>query len=248
MTRMLLLALLTIGQPIPVLANDAKTSDEQEATPPLVGQLMTLAEQGNAEARYHLGMFYNNGVGVPRSPSQALSYFRQSAQGGDPLGKYKLGCYLVGQFGDIDGLTLDTRQGMALKEEAARAGYALAQYDVAGFYFKQNNAEQALAWLQRAAGQGYRPALFAIALLYSEEDLPVYDPVKAHQYFLLLPDSAGGERLEARRKNIEKALSDAQKAQARKQAAAMEFASTVLTQQAQAGQDRAKKLVSAELD
>ncbi|WP_018983191.1 SEL1-like repeat protein [Salinimonas chungwhensis] len=58
---------------------------------------------------------------------------------------------------------------MALKEEAAEASYALAQYDVAGDDFKQDDFAKALSWLQRAAEQGDRSALFATALLYSEK-------------------------------------------------------------------------------
>lgn len=85
MPRMLLLILLTLGQPGFVLAQDTNASQTTPSSQSVIKQLSALAKQGNAEAHYHLGMFYNNGVGVARSPTRALSYIRRSAEGGDPL-------------------------------------------------------------------------------------------------------------------------------------------------------------------
>ncbi|QCZ92810.1 tetratricopeptide repeat protein [Salinimonas iocasae] len=239
LTRLIMCALLVTGN---VQAQDAAIPET------LIDQLETLAESENAEAMYHLGMLYNNGVGVPRSPSKALAYFRQAAEKGDALGQYKLGCYLVGQFGQIDGLQLNKDEGIEYKQAAAEAGYALAQYDVAGFHFQQKQWDSALEWLTRAAKQAYRPALVALAGIYSDKGTPVYDPVSAWQYFLLMPESTGTEWLQARRSAVEGALSAEQKQKAAEQKSSMQFDRTALTKRAQAGLDRAKALVMQQGD
>lgn len=233
-TLLLLCAALVVGQ---ARAQDTDISDT------LIAQLKSMAEDDNAEAMYHLGMLYNNGVGVPRSSSKALAYFRRAAEKGDALGQYKLGCYLVGQFGQIDGLQLSKDEGIKYKQLAAEAGYALAQYDVAGFRFSQKQWESALEWLTRAAKQGYRPAMVALAGVYSDKQTPVYDPVSAWQYFLLLPESTESEWLQARRDTAEAELSAEQKQQAADKKSAMLFSPTPLTLKAQAGLDRARSLV-----
>ncbi|MBD3586543.1 sel1 repeat family protein [Salinimonas sp. HHU 13199] len=233
-TLLLLCAALVVGH---ARAQDTAIPDT------LITQLGSMAESDNAEAMYHLGMLYNNGVGVPRSPSKALAYFRRAAEKGDALGQYKLGCYLVGQFGQIDGLQLNKDEGMKYKQAAADAGYALAQYDVAGVRFQQKQWDSALEWLTRAAKQGYRPAMVALAGVYSDKQTPVYDPVSAWQYFLLIPESTGSEWLQTRRSAVEAELSAEQKQKAADQKSSMQFAPTVLTKRAQAGLDRAKALI-----
>ena len=239
LTRLMLCAVLATGD---VQAQDSAIPET------LIDQLETLAESENAEAMYHLGMLYNNGVGVPRSPSKALAYFRRAAEKGDALGQYKLGCYLVGQFGQIDGLQLNKDEGIEYKQAAAEAGYALAQYDVAGFHFQQKQWDSALEWLTRAAKQAYRPALVTLAGIYSDKRTPMYDPVSAWQYFLLMPESTGSEWLQARRSAVEEALSPEQKQKAADQKSSMQFAQTALTKRAQAGLDRAKALVKQQGD
>src|ERR1700709_2201179 len=69
------------------LANDADTFNA----------MMALANKGNAEAQYHVGMMHNNGIGTQQDPRQAFEWFQKSTASGDPLGAYKLGCYYDGQ-------------------------------------------------------------------------------------------------------------------------------------------------------
>src|SRR6187455_3683389 len=59
--------------------------------------MVALANKGNAEAQYHVGMMYNNGIGTQRDLKQAFEWFQKSAASNDPLGAYKLGCYYAGQ-------------------------------------------------------------------------------------------------------------------------------------------------------
>ena len=59
--------------------------------------MVALANKGDAEAQYHVGMMYNNGIGTQRDIRQAFEWFQKSTAANDPLGAYKFGCYYDGQ-------------------------------------------------------------------------------------------------------------------------------------------------------
>ncbi|MGC0390473.1 MULTISPECIES: SEL1-like repeat protein [Bradyrhizobium] len=65
---------------MPASADDARTFDA----------MVALANRGDAEAQYHVGMMHNNGIGTQQDRSQALGWFQKSAAANDPLGAYKL--------------------------------------------------------------------------------------------------------------------------------------------------------------
>src|SRR5436190_15698737 len=103
---------------IPANASDADT----------LKAMVALANKGDAEAQYHVGMMYNNGIGTQQDPRQAFEWFQKSAASNDPLGAYKLGCYYDGQGAGI--VTSDSDEALKYKLISAKARYALAQHDV----------------------------------------------------------------------------------------------------------------------
>lgn len=148
----------------------------------LAGQLVSLAEKGNAEAAYHLGMMKHLGIGGPKDEMAAFDLFRKAAEAGDPLGSYKLGCYYAGQGEAI--VEPDPALALQYKLVAAEAGYALAQHDVAKHYFDAGETDLALEWLTRSAGQGFGDALRALASLHNSEAIPK-DAARTYAYFTL---------------------------------------------------------------
>lgn len=61
-------------------------------------QLQPLAEQGNADAQFNLGLMYFNGTGVPQDDQLALKWFRLSADQGDAFAQFALGnMYYMGR-------------------------------------------------------------------------------------------------------------------------------------------------------
>lgn len=127
--------------------------------------MVALANKGDAEAQYHVGMMHNNGIGTRQDPRQAFEWFQKSAASNDPLGAYKLGCYYAGQFAGV--VTSDSNEALKYKLVAAKAGYALAQHDVALQYFRQGNPEEALKWWKMAGDQGHEQSLYGLSMLYS---------------------------------------------------------------------------------
>jgi len=49
------------------------------------------AEQGNAEAQYHLALIYDRGIGVKNDDGEALKWYRQAAEQGYAKAQYNLG-------------------------------------------------------------------------------------------------------------------------------------------------------------
>lgn len=171
--RLLMLAAIAL------LLGAAQPASRDAATLP--AQLEALAGQNNAEALYHLGMIYHLGLeGVVRDPRRALAYFRRSAEGGDPLGAYKLGCYYAGQGGDV--LAPDAALALRYKLVAAEAGYLLAQMEVAQIHSARGDRDGALHWFDAAARQGDWTALF-MAFFQVMPESPHPDRPRAWLYF-----------------------------------------------------------------
>ena len=157
----------------PALANDADTFNA----------MVALANKGDAEAQYHVGMMHNNGIGTQQDPRQAFAWFQKATASSDPLGAYKLGCYYDGQGAGI--VPLDEKEALKYKLVAAEAGYALAQHDVALLYDQQGNPEEALKWWKAAGDQGYPRALYRLSMAYSAGKAVPKDLSLSYAYFKL---------------------------------------------------------------
>lgn len=61
-------------------------------------ELEPLAEQGNADAQFNLGLMYFNGTGVTQNDQAALKWFRLAAEQGDAFAQFALGnMYFMGR-------------------------------------------------------------------------------------------------------------------------------------------------------
>lgn len=145
--------------------------------------MVALANKGDAEAQYHVGMMHNNGIGTQRDPKQAFAWFQKAAASNDPLGAYKLGCYYDGQGAGV--VASDSNEALKYKLVAAKAGYALAQHDVALLYDRQENSEEAVKWWKMAGDQGYPRALYNLSGSYFQGKGAPRDLSLAYAYFKL---------------------------------------------------------------
>lgn len=207
----------------------------------LNSRLEQLAERGNGEAQYHLGMIYWTGEGVAKDAGKAIAYFEQAAASGDPLGAYKMGCLYDGQDKVFD---RDAARALKFKLVAAEAGYALAQQDVAALYAEQKNFGTALQWLERAAKQGTAGALMSYASIHNGAPGIAPDPAITAAYFQLFLDR--GEATDEQRswlKSFEAKLTQAQRDKARRLVDAYRPAPTPLTLKALSGVEAAQALV-----
>ncbi len=80
-TKLLATALLALGLNQAVWADDV--SDFRET--------LQLAEQGNADAQFNLGLMYYDGQGVRQDYAEAVKWYRQAAEQGYVKAQYNLG-------------------------------------------------------------------------------------------------------------------------------------------------------------
>jgi hypothetical protein len=235
--------------PILVLVAPAAAGSPAHAEPNredrLLPKLEAIAATGNAEALYHLGMIRHLGLEGKRDPRAALALFRRAAAAGDPLAAYKLGCYYHGQGEGLVENDLDL--ALTHKMKAAQAGYALAQHDVAMLLYEKQQPQAALAWMSKAAAQGWPSSLSALASLYNVgRDIP-QDRAKTLAYFKLSLSRAGKGASEAQRAwitNYERETTPADLRRAKAIVAEWRSRPTSLTLSARSGQEGAQQLIA----
>ena len=61
-------------------------------------ETLQLAERGNVQAQFNLGMMYENGQGVRQDDAEAVKWYRQAAEKGYAKAQYNLGAmYFTGR-------------------------------------------------------------------------------------------------------------------------------------------------------
>ncbi len=66
-----------------------------------------IAQKGNSDVQYNLGLIYSNGEDVERDISKAIFWFKKSASQDNVLAQYKLGCYSYFLYRTRDGSWCD---------------------------------------------------------------------------------------------------------------------------------------------
>jgi uncharacterized protein len=212
----------------------------------LFRQVSELAEKGNAQAQYNLGMMLNNGIGTNKNPALALEWFEKSSQAGDPLAAYKAGCYYGGQFKDV--VKVDLEKSLRYKLTAAEAGYSLAQHDVANAYSQRNQFPEALKWWEAAAKQGYPMSLYNLSVTYKSGKVVPKDNIRAYAYFKLakvLSEGKVSEKAQTSLDELKTNITVKELEQAEKLVSDWKVEQLPLTVRAQSGLNEARQLVSS---
>jgi len=121
-------------------------------------QFKELAEQGDAEAQYNLGILLKSGKGVMQNPEKSAKWFRKAADQGLTDAQYHLG-----QMYD-NGLGVEQNYDYAVVwyKKAAMKGNALAQTNLGVLYANGQGIAQdiikAYIWFNLAAAQGLHVA------------------------------------------------------------------------------------------
>jgi TPR repeat protein len=214
-----------------------------EPTGDLIPALQRLAASDHPEAIYHLGMAYQTGAGLTKAPAKAFEAFSHAASLGDVLASYKLGCFYAGQEGDL--VQTDPDLALRYKLVAAEAGYALAQQDVAALYAAKGEIPTALAWLEKAAAQGWPDALATYASVHNGAPGVPPNPAKTAAYFQLFLDRADASEKQRRWvEDFERGMSAEDRQLAAEIVRSYRPAPTPLTLKALSGQRAALELVT----
>jgi len=126
-----------------------------------------LAERGDANAQFNLGLIYENGRGVNVDYVQALHWYERAAGHGHVNAQNNLGgLYYRGQ-----GAQQDYEQALYWYRKAAAGGSASAQFNLGFMYGAGHGVAQsdelAVHWYQRAADGGNAQAQRMLSRLYA---------------------------------------------------------------------------------
>jgi TPR repeat protein len=113
----------------------------------------SLAEQGDADAQYNLGVMYSNGDGVPRDYAEAMKWQRKAAEQGNGNAQFNLGfMYDLGR-----GMPQSYIEAVKWYSLAANQGVAIAQFKLGVMYHHGQGVPQdyvrAHMWFSLAALQ-----------------------------------------------------------------------------------------------
>ncbi len=110
-----------------------------------------LATEGNADAKYALGVAYFKGQGVARDLGQSMNWFEQAAKSGNVQAMFNLGA----AYWEGNGIRQSYAEAVEWWEKSASADQAAAQYNLGLAYYLGKGAEQdfdkALKWIRKAA-------------------------------------------------------------------------------------------------
>jgi len=134
---------------------------------PVSQDLLNLANQGDAEAQFHLGWMYANGLKVPRNLVKAAELYRKAAEQGHAEAQYNLG--IMYKYGI--GVNEDQDQSVLLLKKAAEQGNVDAQFTMGIRYSNAPEVSDSVALdiveqCRKAAEEGHPEAQFYLATLY----------------------------------------------------------------------------------
>lgn len=127
-------------------------------------ELVTKAENGDAQAQYELGVCYFNGLGVARDPVEANTQWMLAERGGNAEASFMLGFVCM--------MTNDVEMGVYHWEKAAKKGHAKAQANLGRCYESgigvQINIPYAVELFQKAAYAGNPEGQYNLGVCYYE--------------------------------------------------------------------------------
>lgn len=154
------LILIVAGTPQASLSADSGSDRSPEV-------LIQLAEKGDPQAQFDLGVTYYYGRGVPKDYEKASHWFQKAADQGNAAAQYALGrMYYYGR-----GMRQDLGTASTWFQKSADKGYGDAQFALGVMYQFGKGIDMDLAraaqWYRKAADSGVAAAQYALGAMYS---------------------------------------------------------------------------------
>ncbi|MBD0404995.1 caspase family protein [Flammeovirga sp. EKP202] len=156
---------------------------------------LKVASEGDPEAQYGIGFFYEAGSGVPRDFAKALEWYLKAAQNNNENANFSIGnLYYHGR-----GVTQDYKKALEWYTKAALYGNSDAQYAI-GFLYDYGQGvtqdyKKALEWYLKAAQNGDSDAQFSIGNIHYYGRGALKDHKEALKWFILSAQSGNHEAL-----------------------------------------------------
>lgn len=97
-----------------------------------------LADQGNAEAQFNLGLFYDQGKGVPQNYTEAMRWYRKAAERGIAEAELNIGL----MYDEGRGVPENDLEAVGWYQKAAERGNATAQFNLGLSYTRGEGVPQ----------------------------------------------------------------------------------------------------------
>lgn len=169
------------------------TEDQVRLTPQQAVEYFTRqAEEGQPQAMYNLGTFYENGLGVPRNLTTALEWYVKAGEAGQAEGYHQAGIsYELGRGVAADRATAVKYLELAATKKVPAAAYQLAALSLAGQQREADSAK-ALKYL-KAQGLSDARAMEALGLLYENGQGVPQNFSKAFAWYAKAAEAGLGE-------------------------------------------------------
>jgi len=129
-------------------------------------KLRLLANKGDSDAQYNLGVMYETGDGVPQDYTQAMAWYLKAAEQGEVSAQSNLGV----MYQKARGVPQDYKQAVYWYRKAAEQGDATAQYNLGVMYDRGwgvlQDYTQAIGWYRKAVDQGDADAQLNLGVFY----------------------------------------------------------------------------------
>jgi TPR repeat protein len=142
-----------------------------------------IAERGDAEAQFKLGLMYQEGQVVPKSDVEAMKWYMRAAEQGHVDAQYNLGV----MYDKGEAIPQNYTEAVKLYKKAAEQGHVNAQFNLGLMYHRgqgvtQNYAE-AMKWHSKAAKLGDADAQLSVGCMYNKGEGVEQNSVEAKKWF-----------------------------------------------------------------
>jgi TPR repeat protein/peptidoglycan hydrolase-like protein with peptidoglycan-binding domain len=142
-------------------------------------ELRPLADKGNAEAQYTLGMIFFHGYGVTKDIPRAFDLFSRAAKQGDKKHQFALG-WMYAKVEEVANI----HEAIKWYRKAASRGHAYSQINLGNIYFSgkkiAKDYAKAIKWYRLAAENGLALAQFEMGAQLSNGGAVPADPRLAY--------------------------------------------------------------------
>jgi uncharacterized protein len=158
LTRTLVLSIFCLAVPAWADFQAGMNAHDREDYATALQEWQPLAEQGDAQAQYHVGLLYHKGRGVPQDDAQARKWYARAAAQGQAKAQFGLGTlYFNGEGGPKD-----YQQALRWFRLLANQKEALAQTKLGIMYDDGEGVPKdkvkAYMWISLAATNGDKSA------------------------------------------------------------------------------------------
>lgn len=165
-----------------------------------------LAEKGQADAQFNLGVLYDQGLGVARDYAQAAHWYQKAALQGYVQAQYNLAVLYASGLG----VAQNYPEAVRWYRQAAMQGLKEAQFNLgvlyeSGFGTVQDYTEAA-AWYRQAAEHGHFAAQNNLGVLYANGQGVPQNPAIAYAWYEIAA-AQGNAKARANRDQLIRRLS-----------------------------------------